>query len=308
MHSLWTRKTRTWGYEVIRGIDEDDPWRVIRAFRRPTGLAFVDLNTQVEIDYGGYAWTQWMHRHFGDTALHIALKWKRHRAVKAILSLRPNWTIPNEAGVTAEQLVLRLYGKSMARFKDEQEREYENDAMRAEEEAMRNLMAAEQAARDKARLDFLGAQHAARTIGIDHEAAILLEHGRVVITDGGKSNGNNHRHHPHDAADNTDPNSQSDTSRAADSSGWVKHVCRELRRNRFAAHLGEMRRNVVPARAPPRVPAAAGVPPLSPTTTAASGWFGNGASTRTMAKKKALRSPTSPKTVGTPSRRGRKRR
>lgn len=47
MHSLWTRKTRTWGYEVIRGIDEDDPWRVIRAFRRPTGLAFVDLNTQV---------------------------------------------------------------------------------------------------------------------------------------------------------------------------------------------------------------------------------------------------------------------
>ncbi|CAN0521533.1 unnamed protein product, partial [Ectocarpus sp. 12 AP-2014] len=271
MHSLWTRKTRTWGYEVIRGIDEDDPWRVIRAFRRPTGLAFVDLNNQVEIDYGGYAWTQWMHRHFGDTALHIALKWKRHRAVKAILSLRPNWTIPNEAGITAEQLVLRLYGKSMARFKDEQEREYEDDAMRAEEEAMRNLMAAEQAARDKARLDFLEAQHAARTIGIDHEAAVLLGYGRVVTTDGVKSNGHNcHRHHPHVAADNTDPSSPSDTSRAADSSGWVKHVCRELRRNRFAAHLGEMRRNVVPARAPPRVPAAAEVPPLSPPPTAAS--------------------------------------
>eukprot|EP00752_Nemacystus_decipiens_P010946 g9728.t1 len=92
---------------------------------------------QVEADYGGYAWTQWMHRHFGDTALHIALKWERHRAVKAVLSLRPDWTIRNEAGVTAEQLVLRIYGKGMAQFKDEQEREYENDAMRAEEEAMR---------------------------------------------------------------------------------------------------------------------------------------------------------------------------
>lgn len=133
-----------------------------------------------------------------------------------------------------------------------------------------SLMAAEQAARDKARLDFLEAQHAARTIGIEHEAAILLEHGRVVLTDGVTSNGHNHPHHPHDAADNDDPSSPSDTSHAADSSGWVKHVCRELRRNRFAAHLGEMRRNVVPARAPPRIPTTAGAPPLSPT--AASGW------------------------------------
>lgn len=47
MHCAWTRKTRTWGYEVIRGIDEDDPERVIRAFKHPTGLAFVDLNSQV---------------------------------------------------------------------------------------------------------------------------------------------------------------------------------------------------------------------------------------------------------------------
>lgn len=81
-----------------------------------------------------------MHGHFGDTALHIALKWKRHRAVKALLSLRPNWTIRNEAGVTAEQLVLRTYGKGMREFKDEQERECENDAMQAEEQAMRGCV------------------------------------------------------------------------------------------------------------------------------------------------------------------------
>lgn len=94
--------------------------------------------TQVEGDYGGYVWTEWMHPHFGDTALHIALKWKRHRAVKALLSLRPNWTVPNEAGTTAEELVLRVYdGKDIATLKDEQEREYENDAMRAEEVAMK---------------------------------------------------------------------------------------------------------------------------------------------------------------------------
>lgn len=47
MHCPWVRKTRAWGYEVIRGIDEDDPLRVIRAFRYPTGLVFVDLNAQV---------------------------------------------------------------------------------------------------------------------------------------------------------------------------------------------------------------------------------------------------------------------
>lgn len=47
MHCPWTRKARTWGYEVIRGIDEDDPLRVIRAFRYPAGLAFVDINSKV---------------------------------------------------------------------------------------------------------------------------------------------------------------------------------------------------------------------------------------------------------------------
>lgn len=89
------------------------------------------------MDYGGYTWTEWMHPYFGDTALHIALKWKRHRAVKAMLSLGPSWTIVNEAGVSAEDLVLQVYGKHIARLKDDQEREYEADAMRAEEEAMR---------------------------------------------------------------------------------------------------------------------------------------------------------------------------
>lgn len=78
-----------------------------------------------------------MHEYFGDTALHIALKWKRHRAVKAVLSLRPSWTIRNEAGTTAGELVPQVYGgKTIVTLKDEQEHEYENAAMYAEEDAM----------------------------------------------------------------------------------------------------------------------------------------------------------------------------
>lgn len=47
MHCPWRRKTRAWGYEVIRAIEEDDPLRLIRAFKRPAELVFVDLNAQV---------------------------------------------------------------------------------------------------------------------------------------------------------------------------------------------------------------------------------------------------------------------
>ncbi|CAM9138394.1 unnamed protein product [Scytosiphon promiscuus] len=260
MHSPWTSKTRAWGYEVIRGIDEDDPLRVIRAFSHPVGLAFVDLNTQVEVDYGGYAWTQWMHGHFGDTALHIALKWKRHRAVKALLSLRPIWTIPNEAGVTAEQIVLRMYGKDIAVLKDEQEREYENEAMRAEDEAMRRLMVTEKAARDSARQKFLRELHAARTLGIEREADILVEHGRIVLADeaafpdGRRRNKRCRRRRPSAPVESDptlpDPCPDPVTADPDDADRWVSHICRELRRNRFAAQRGAMRRNVLPARAP----------------------------------------------------------
>lgn len=92
---------------------------------------------KVEQDYGGYSWTEWMHEYFGDTALHLAIKWKRHRAVKALLSLRPDWTIRNEAGDTAADIALKLYGRDIISLKDEQEREYEIDAMIIEDETMR---------------------------------------------------------------------------------------------------------------------------------------------------------------------------
>lgn len=78
-----------------------------------------------------------MHGYFGDTALHVAIKWRRHRAVKALLSLRPDWAIRNEAGDTAEDLARELYGKNMQALKYEQEREYEIEEMRFEDEDIR---------------------------------------------------------------------------------------------------------------------------------------------------------------------------
>lgn len=103
----------------------------------PEHVVLMYCASQVERDYGGYAWTEWMHAYFGDTALHIAIKWKRHHAVKALLSLQPNWKIRNEAGNTAECLARELYGKDMPTLIDEQEREYEIDTMRREDEVMR---------------------------------------------------------------------------------------------------------------------------------------------------------------------------
>ena len=77
-----------------------------------------------------------MHLYFGDTTLHLALKWKRHRAFKAMLSLYPDWMIPNGDGITAQELALQVYGRDIATLKEEQEREYENDAMLVEENEM----------------------------------------------------------------------------------------------------------------------------------------------------------------------------
>ncbi|CAM9484500.1 unnamed protein product, partial [Ascophyllum nodosum] len=228
MHSEWTRKRRAWGCEVIRALEMDDPLRVIRAFQHPSELTFVDLNTQVEGDYGGYAWTEMMHLYFGDTALHIALKWKRHRAVKALLSLRPDWTIPNESGSTAENLTLRVYGKDIATLKGEQEREYENDAMWDEEDAMRRFEVAEQTAREWARLKFLRELHATRTVGVKDEAKILLRCGRVL------------------AEDALEEDRRAATSRSITAGRWAAHICHELRRNRFAALHGATRKNMVP--------------------------------------------------------------
>ncbi|CAN0063038.1 unnamed protein product, partial [Discosporangium mesarthrocarpum] len=243
MHSNpWTPKTRAWGFDVIRGIAEDDPKRVIQAFRHPAELAFVDINSQVERDYGGYVWTEWMHNHFGDTALHLAVKWKRHRAVKAILSLRPDWTLPNEAGQTAADLCYDLYRKDMKQLKQEQEIEYENNSMQEEEDAMRSLLAAAEKERLRKKEELLARIKAQRTKGVADEAYLLLTSSRVLVPESMVTDG------PVAASTTATATTTTTitTSLYASSSRRAAHVCRQLRRNRFAAQRGEMRRNVLP--------------------------------------------------------------
>lgn len=94
------------------------------------------------------------------------------------------------------------------------------------------LLAAESAARERARLELLDQLYAARTQGYRREAESLLECGRILADESAE--------HGRRAA----------LPHGVTAGRWASHICRELRRNRFAAHRGAMRRNVVPARAP----------------------------------------------------------
>lgn len=173
-----------------------------------------------------------------------------------------------------------------------------------------SLMAAEQAARERERLKFLEELHAARTLGVEREAAILLEHGRVVL--------------PQEAVPDRSGGGVRDstTANGGGSGGgaqgrWVSHVCRELRRNRFAAQRGAMRRNVMPAALPPRLATAVGgegagarvgTSPFSPPPTT-TGSVRSRASAMKTKSRKTLRSPVSAKSVRVShSSRGRRKR
>lgn len=101
------------------------------------------------------------------------------------------------------------------------------------------LMAAEHEIREITRLRKLNELHTARTIGTRDEAAILLECGRVLATEAFQYRG------------------RAVLPCGIAANRWASHICRELRRNRFAAQRGAMRRNVVPT-------AALSVAPLSP--------------------------------------------
>ena len=91
-----------------------------------------------------------------------------------------------------------------------------------------SLLAAELEARERARLLFLQELHARRTRGVESESETLLDFGRVL------------------ANEDVEDSRRAALAAGVAASRWVSHVCRELRRNRFAAQRGAMRRNVVP--------------------------------------------------------------
>lgn len=95
-----------------------------------------------------------------------------------------------------------------------------------------SLLRSEHAARERARQKLLNELYAARTRGIKTEAAILLECGRVL------------------AKEAVSDSKLSASQKGVTARRWASHVCFELRRNRFAAQRGAMRRKVFPTRAP----------------------------------------------------------
>lgn len=94
------------------------------------------------------------------------------------------------------------------------------------------FMSEEKAAHKRTRQAFLCELHTKRTTGFQREAEILLKCGRVLAGD--------------DAGDTDGDHFRGADSLAITASRWAAHICRELRRNRFAAHCGAMRRNVIP--------------------------------------------------------------
>ena len=97
-------------------------------------------------------------------------------------------------------------------------------------------MIEEEATHERTRQAFLCELHAERTTGFQQEAEILLKWGRILAGD--------------DAGATDSDHFRRADSLAITASRWAAHICRELRRKRFAAHRGAIRRNVIPALAP----------------------------------------------------------
>jgi hypothetical protein len=116
-------KYLSWGKEIIFAIDADNPAKLIRTFQIKKHLG-ANLNEQTtRRGYGGYAWTMWLHKHLGDTALHIALKQKKILCVHALLLIEASQSIQNDDGLFANDLALEIYGKSLQRIRQDSEHE-----------------------------------------------------------------------------------------------------------------------------------------------------------------------------------------
>lgn len=98
-----------WGRKVIQSIDKDDCVTLGELIdeRKVSG---VNVNTQVDIQgFGGYLWTIAVHRHLGDTALHIAIRQRKLMCIYMLIYMRADVSIMNSDGVTPAQLLEELY-------------------------------------------------------------------------------------------------------------------------------------------------------------------------------------------------------
>jgi len=113
----------TWGKEIISAIDLNHGGRLIHTYKSKKHLG-ADMDAQTtKTGYGGYSWTVYIHNFLGDTAMHLALRQKKFVCAHALLVLGARTDIRNDAGITQEEMIFELTGKTLTLFRRESERE-----------------------------------------------------------------------------------------------------------------------------------------------------------------------------------------
>lgn len=104
-HAKYTKDL--WGRSVIRAIDLDDSIALYDCMNKPG----VNIDTQIDfLGYAQYLWTCMVHKYFGDTALHLAVRQRKMMCVHMLLRLHARADIPNSNGETADNLCIKLFG------------------------------------------------------------------------------------------------------------------------------------------------------------------------------------------------------
>lgn len=104
-----------WGRKAIRALDLDDCVSLYEIYLN-LGHLGASLSCQTTAyGYGGHIWTVWIHKHLGDTILHLAVKQRKMRCLYTLLFLDIDTSIRNSDGYTAEELSLSILKKT---FKD----------------------------------------------------------------------------------------------------------------------------------------------------------------------------------------------
>eukprot|EP00614_Pseudopedinella_elastica_P007087 CAMPEP_0172606860 /NCGR_PEP_ID=MMETSP1068-20121228/27065_1 /TAXON_ID=35684 /ORGANISM="Pseudopedinella elastica, Strain CCMP716" /LENGTH=528 /DNA_ID=CAMNT_0013409713 /DNA_START=86 /DNA_END=1672 /DNA_ORIENTATION=+ len=194
-------KGLTWGFEVLQALDADDPKRLMASLMRE------GANPKAQVDkdgLGGHQWSMWAFRQKGDTVLHLALRWKKTRALSGLYPLSmveipdPEGgleNVPNDFfdldclrsevdNLTANELCLRVHGISLSSFWRNSKKEALREA--AEERQRRRLAFEQSVAAGHARLvqaherTAMEYRLAVRGVGASREADLLLGQRRVL--------------------------------------------------------------------------------------------------------------------------------
>lgn len=155
-----------WGKRIINCIDQDNcvDLRISYEALAPKGA---NINEQINYNgYGGYIWTPVIHNYLGDTSLHLSLRQKKMKCFNMLLYLKADYKIPNNSGITAEDLCNEILGKDIKILSFESLKYLISNSTPSE-------------------IDFLSSDAAYR--GLKREAMDLLLGGRMLYTEIPKS-------------------------------------------------------------------------------------------------------------------------